>query len=264
MMALEVALVMAIASAVPLTADRCPGLTRRPCEFALMVQRTEEAEGARAFDHLPCKHSLNAAQTVKGLLRELDKKLLQTVGSKQEGRSPKYEQKRWVEHPGELGISRPQMICEIGLNTGHSAAGWLCAHPTAFYHSFDLVRYKATRIAIPFLGEAFPGRFNVTAGNTATTLPAAAKEGLRCDVISIDGDHSFSGALRDLTNMRHLGKAHTGSVVIMDDLQCAAPWCANPTAAWVHAGNKKGLLKQSGCEVLGWGHGWCWGKYNYE
>ena len=80
----------------------------------------------------------------------------------------------------------------------------------------------------------------------------------RCDVASIDGDHSYDGALQDLQDMRKLARA--GGVVVMDDLWCAAGWCGAPTKAWTTA-IRSGLVEQDGCEVLGCCSGWCWGRW---
>ena len=125
------------------------------------------------------------------------------------------------------------------------------------------MRFNVSLRAIDFLHRAFPGRVTLTAGDTKQTLKAIGHEqSTKCDVISIDGDHSFQGASSDLHNMRALAKP-TGSVVIMDDLRCGSWWCGPPTAAWYLA-NKSGLVRQAGCEVLGCCTGWCWGDMTGE
>ena len=110
---------------------------------------------------------------------------------------------------------------------------------------------------------AFPARFSVTLGDTATTLPQlAAAQSLRCDVLSVEGDHRYAGASRDLKSMREFARTRDEStLLLMDDLQCAAGWCKEPTAAWAHARNVSGSVREVGCEVIGCCSGWFWGHY---
>ena len=123
---------------------------------------------------------------------------------------------------------------------------WLCTHPHARFHSFDIVRYDLTRAAIRFLSAAFGARFAgeervppakptprlhcwsatdasvtvaVTAGPSESTLPLAVGEGsLRCDVSSIDGGHDESTARRDLTSTRQLARGRP-ALVTMDNVR---------------------------------------------
>mmetsp|Transcript_4973 Transcript_4973/g.16165 ORF Transcript_4973/g.16165 Transcript_4973/m.16165 type:complete len:308 (-) Transcript_4973:66-989(-) len=247
--------------------ERCPGLTRRPCPFAHMVSAAQEsALSTRELGAMACPHEPRAAGQSYEAASEPFEAMIRSkaaVGNaNREGRSPAYERLHWVslarEHVSHV-VARPK-VCEIGLNTGHSALAWLCALPTATYHSFDLVRFDVTRGAIPLLNRSFPGRFELTAGSTHETLPALARAAAPpyCDVTSIDGDHSYHGALQDLRDMRRL--AAPGSFVVMDDLWCAASWCGPPTRAWTTAIHS-GWVRQAGCEVLGCCTGWCWGTW---
>jgi hypothetical protein len=155
----------------------------------------------------------------------------------------------------------PRQICEIGLNSGESAAAWLCAFPSASYVGFDMVRFNATVDADAFLSRAFPGRFRVIPGDTLKTLPAYARaHRSTCDVVSIDGGHSFSVAFSDLSYMRLLAREgpHT---VVMDDLRCTQWWCKPPTATWHHF-VRRGVVVERGCVISGCCTGWCWGSFN--
>lgn len=150
--------------------ERCPGLTRRPCPFAHMVSAAQEsALSTRELGAMACPHEPRAAGQSYEAASEPFEAMIRSkaaVGNaNREGRSPAYERLHWVslarEHVSHV-VARPK-VCEIGLNTGHSALAWLCALPTATYHSFDLVRFDVTRGAIPLLNRSFPGRFELTA-----------------------------------------------------------------------------------------------------
>lgn len=249
-------------STEPRQKSRCPGLNRRECPYARMLPKTEEWHAIVELPKMTCNHALpGVPHTLKAIRHELGLVLQERRKELIEGSSPAIEQYKWSKLP------RPDVkqICEIGLNAGYSALMWLCAFEGAEYHSFDLARYNTTLLAIDFLKRAFPGRFRVTVGNTQKTLKEVASAGgpgSKCDVMSIDGDHRYDGARKDIENMRLLARTlDRDSLVLMDDLQCAATWCAEPTDAWFHAKNVSGLVQELGCDVVGCCAGWCWGHY---
>ena len=94
-------------------------------------------------------------------------------------------------------------ICEIGFNAGHSALVWLTSNPTANVYSFDLGEHVYSRTMAEFLTGEFPGRLTVTFGDSKTTVPAFFKRGIKCDIVVIDGCHTFETAKTDLENMRN-------------------------------------------------------------
>ena len=117
--------------------ERCPGLTRRPCPFAHMVSAAQEsALSTRELSAMACPHEPRAAGQSYEAASEPFEAMIRSkaaVGNaNREGRSPAYERLHWVslarEHVSHV-VARPK-VCEIGLNTGHSALAWLCALPT--------------------------------------------------------------------------------------------------------------------------------------
>jgi len=245
-------------------ANRCgykKSTINKGCAFARVVT-DEEARTAKSLTaNQRCDHSLGSSvgPTVRDMRHALTRAL--RPHSNAEGRSPDYEQHHWSSLPRDLGLQQPQTICEIGLNTGHSALFWLCSFPHAQYHSFDIMRFNVSLRAADFLRRAFPGRFELTAGDTKVTLKAHVSSSyVQCDVMSIDGDHTLAGASSDLSQMRALARRGKRSIVIMDDLRCGAWWCGPPTAAW-HSANASGIVRQAGCEIMGCCTGWCWGEY---
>eukprot|EP00315_Gephyrocapsa_oceanica_P010050 CAMPEP_0185295672 /NCGR_PEP_ID=MMETSP1363-20130426/8520_1 /TAXON_ID=38817 /ORGANISM="Gephyrocapsa oceanica, Strain RCC1303" /LENGTH=289 /DNA_ID=CAMNT_0027892247 /DNA_START=44 /DNA_END=913 /DNA_ORIENTATION=+ len=174
-----------------------------------------------------------------------------------EGHAPTYELEAWLNSPGEVNI-RPKVICEVGMNGGHSAAAWLCAFPDARYIGFDLLKKRISQPSLAFLKQGFPGRVQVIAGDTTHTLPEV--EQLSCDVLSVDGGHTHRVALSDLIHIRRL--AAPRHALIMDDLRC--PWwvCRDPSMAWSQLVRRGDVLEHK-CEII-MGHamgGYCVGAF---
>jgi hypothetical protein len=106
--------------------------------------------------------------------------------------------------------------CEVGMNGGHSAASVLLANEDTVVHSFDLMSYAYSGPAAALLRLRFGSRFVVHPGNSRNTVPRWRRStAARCDLILVDGDHSFHGAREDLLSMQHC--AANRSVVIVDD-----------------------------------------------
>ena len=186
----------------------------------------------------------------------LDKHNNEKLGARylQEGHAPVPEMKHWIslvqEQPTMANSSLT--ICEIGFNAGHSAAAWTHHYPNAQYISFDLFNKNVSDVARSYLKTR---NIRYIIGDTTRTL---LNDKFACDVISIDGDHRYKGALADLLNMqRHANSNH---ILIMDDLSCEWWWCRQPTEAWKHMVSS-GHVQEIGCKSIGCCTGWCWGKY---
>ena len=107
-----------------------------------------------------------------------------------------------------------RQVCEVGFNAGHSAALFLAltGAQNASYFALDLFNQAYSARALEWVGKAFPGRVRSIAGRSQVQLDRRQKPWLRhpelrrCDVWSLDGDHS-GGLLVDLRN------AFTASVI---------------------------------------------------
>lgn len=126
----------------------------------------------------------------------------------------------------KYAVGRPILICEVGLNGGHSAAALLlAAGKNSRYVSFDIgnfgpVTYYNTTVAM--LQRVFPGQIDFILGDSAATVPNfASTKGRVCDIISVDGDHSKEGALRDIMSIQSISKR--GALVLMDDVNLEGP-----------------------------------------
>merc|ERR1719382_2153061 len=134
-------------------------------------------------------------------------------------------------------------ICEVGFNAGHSAAVFLNANPEANMYSFDIGQFPYTRGNAALMKDLFPDRFEYIEGPSAEAVPLFHQDrpDVKCDVISVDGDHSMEGTFADLANFRQLASCRNW--VLMDD----AGWSSTNTA-WQRA-KDEGIITQVECFV---------------
>jgi len=161
-------------------------------------------------------------------------------------------------------------ICEIGFNAGHSASVFLNANPQANLYSFDIAQFSYTRGNLQLMKDLFPERFHYLLGPSDASVPefAASQPDVKCDVISVDGDHSTEGTFADLVNMRKLASCRNW--VLMDD----AGW-SSTNKAWQRA-KDEGIITQVECFVdmnpkpdyqfidFPTNRSWCLGFFNVE
>ena len=130
-----------------------------------------------------------------------------------------------------------RQVCEIGFNGGHSALYWLASNNRTKLLSFDLGAHGYAKVMANYMNSAYPGRFEIVWGDSTKTVPEHVKKlqtsgkMLSCDVIVVDGGHSYEVAIADLRNMR----AFAGSprhLLLMDDTPCVAFYCDGPGKAW--------------------------------
>ena len=105
-----------------------------------------------------------------------------------------------------------------GFNAGHSSFNYLTARRDIHVHSFDIGSHAYTRLMISYLQRKFPGRLNVTLGDSRTTLLQYLQSTtpLICDMILVDGGHSVEVALADISNFALLA-SQPHNVMIVDD-----------------------------------------------
>ena len=117
--------------------------------------------------------------------------------------------------------SSTKTVCETGFNAGHSTLQWLTGSTTATVYSFDYGSHVYGKSMASYLQSKFPGRLHMIWGNSFKTVPAFIRKNpdVRCDLIVVDGGHSYKNAYADLSNMRTLAKlGHT--IFIVDDVDC--------------------------------------------
>jgi hypothetical protein len=93
-----------------------------------------------------------------------------------------------------LNKPKPNVICEIGFNVGHSAAVWMAAttgvsgHTVRAFHVFDTVDGPTVTQGFEYIKTTFPATaFTLTKGNSKDTVPAflAAHPDVKCDLLHI-------------------------------------------------------------------------------
>ena len=168
--------------------------------------------------------------TVHGLFGIFAEHLQEKAGKKK-GRfyGPDYRQIKTrflYDHICKLARQgRADTICEVGFNAGLSALLFLLAAPNSRFISFDLGDFRWSRYAASALREAFPSTshyMGTVYGSSSVTIPAA-DQGLKCDVMFVDGDKRPSGRFADLQNFRQ--RSYSGARLFFDDL--AREECVN-------------------------------------
>jgi len=113
-----------------------------------------------------------------------------------------------------------------GFNAGHSTFNFLTARPDVVVHSFDIGRARHVRKMASYLQHEFPGRFNITIGDSRTTVRPyfTAKRStppITCDIISVDGSHSSDAPLKDMLNFAQVA-SQPHNVILVDDVDAPA------------------------------------------
>ena len=109
-----------------------------------------------------------------------------------------------------------------GFNVGHSTAIWLASNPLTSVYSFDLFETTYKPKLVSFLKSRFPGRLHTFKGDSTTVVPSTQTP--ECDLVHIDGKHSYYNVIVDFLNMRL--KSRRDSIFIFDD-QCDPDNCTS-------------------------------------
>jgi hypothetical protein len=115
-----------------------------------------------------------------------------------------------------------QTVCETGFNGGHSSFNFLTAKPNIVLHTFDIGSHYYVPKMGNYLKQKFGDRFFQYIGDSTKTLRAfvannSVPGGVKCDLIHVDGGHSYEVALKDSENFGRLANlAH--NVVFSDNI----------------------------------------------
>jgi hypothetical protein len=110
-------------------------------------------------------------------------------------------------------------ICETGFNMGHSSFNYLTANPNAVVHSFDMGEHQYAHTMAQYMTTRFPGRFFIHFGDSKQTIPQfiRANPHFRCDMIYVDGGHTYPVAFADLVNLASITNVVERNLIIFDD-----------------------------------------------
>jgi hypothetical protein len=127
----------------------------------------------------------------------------------------------------------------------HSCINWLSANPTANVVIFDIWQHNYSNAAEQYIMNhpTFDAkrRLKIVKGSSLETVPDFHRENLdfKCDILSVDGGHTFEIALQDIKNMRYLARrAH--NILFIDDSSCSQPYCVD---AAIYEASKLNLVK---------------------
>ncbi|WPT12569.1 Glucoside xylosyltransferase 2 [Picochlorum sp. SENEW3] len=117
-------------------------------------------------------------------------------------------------------------VCEIGFNAGHSAVMFLSAGKNIRLTSFDMGKLPWSSDMVERIHQLFPGQFTYIKGNSREIIPQymdKLRSGSvdRCDIMFVDGDHSYEGARIDFTNSIQIMSQE--SLLIADDYSKSFP-----------------------------------------
>lgn len=123
-------------------------------------------------------------------------------------------------------ITRPRAYLEIGVRRGRSMAMVAAAAPECAIAGFDLWAGEYAGMANPgpdfvrdeLKGLGHKGDLTLIAGDSHRRVPEylAANPDLFFDMITVDGDHSRAGAVKDLRTVT--ARLSVGGVLVFDDI----------------------------------------------
>ena len=125
--------------------------------------------------------------------------------------------RRMVQLVRQPGVNT---YCEVGMNGGHSLIAMLLANRRLKAHAFDLFKWKYSWPVATLLNTSFGGRLSFHPGhshNTLTEWTASARAaGTRCDLVLVDGGHTFRAARADVELLQSV--ATPQSRLVIDDI----------------------------------------------
>src|SRR6218665_310870 len=157
------------------------------------------------------------------LYQEFDSEVNSSVGGKKgpvagfyEGHSQLLPEQYKALHY-MAGLKFVRTICETGFNYGHSSFNFLTASDKAVVHSFDIGSHPYTKQMANYLSAKFPGRFFIRYGDSTASVPEFVQKNsdIRCDLIFVDGCHSYPVAKSDLETLMKI--ASNDNIIVMDD-----------------------------------------------
>ena len=124
-----------------------------------------------------------------------------------------------VEHRLKDNPLNDIQVCEVGFNLGHSSLLWLLnPNPNVKVLAFDLGEHSYSKTAAKYLKGRFgEDRIEVIFGDSTKTIPNYTGT-TKCDLIFVDGGHTFEIAHSDITSFSRLARSNEHTVLIVDDI----------------------------------------------
>jgi len=164
-----------------------------------------------------------------------------------------------------LAAPKQSVVCEVGFNAGHSAIMWLEGTDLRLV-SFDLMVQRHSQVSKAFVLSRYGDqRVHLITGSSLATFAAyadAVNAGCApgCDIVSIDGLHTYSGALHDLVSALRSSLGTAPRPLLMDDV---TQRFRGVQRVWLDA-SRLGLVREIKCEAHNTRDtglkGWCIGE----
>lgn len=111
-------------------------------------------------------------------------------------------------------------IFQILYYTIFQAINWITANPRASVLAFDVTRQAYTAAAINAISSQFPHRtVSLITGDSTLSVPnfvRSTNNGVKCNVLFVDGAHDFETAFADMVNFRAMANSSYHRVFIDD------------------------------------------------
>lgn len=113
----------------------------------------------------------------------------------------------------------PPSVLEIGVDRGVTCIPVITClskiHPQSLYLGVDILLQDSLKLTINYLDESVKKVAWLLEGNSLEILPSILNQGLKFDVILIDGDHNYHTVSQEMTFVDRLLKNQ--GIVIVDD-----------------------------------------------
>ena len=155
-------------------------------------------------------------------------------------------------------------VCETGFNAGHSTFAWLESNTKTHVYSFDLGIHDYARPMADYLRTRYPGRLNVTWGDSTLTLPDFHRRNpdVKCDLLIVDGGHTNPICQSDFNTFMDM--ANVDNIVMLDNYpDTRLRWMEDLGNVWERAKRRGDLIEIFGCSFEPDSpHGFSVGRYN--
>ena len=187
-------------------------------------------------------------------------KYLRTAPEHLEGNSGWFDDQRlmyyWIANSSSI-----RTVCETGFNAGHSTLQWLTANEKIQvylirpWYAYIFSTYG--RLSSIHISKPTPH----VLGDSRKTLRKIKKEkpDLKCDLVVIDGGHTYHVAYSDMLHMENIVNPN-GHLIILDDL----PGIRNVDLAWEQTRAEGRVIELFRCcldNVVDIFHGFTLGQY---
>lgn len=116
--------------------------------------------------------------------------------------------------------NRAPSVLEVGIDRGVTllplVVNMATVHPEFLYVGVDVNVQEALKLTVQYLEEPIPQSTFLIQGNSLNVLPEIISQGMKFDLILIDGDHNYHTVSQEMQYVPDLIKDES-SIVLIDD-----------------------------------------------